>query len=150
MAIGPPASGSVLREMTRLLVIGTALLVAGCAGGAPASNASAEPARAQQAPSKAATTARAPEEPLNVDACSLLTKEEVGDAIGKPVTPVVESTGAAASCAYHDASHQPNKFVGLVVYAVTPSEARGAFEAMKSAERKQVAVPGIGDDAYWD
>ncbi len=139
------------RSMTlvTLLIVGGFLFTAGC-GGAPTATANAQPVAAQGAAPAVAKTSAAAEKPVNLDACSLLTKEEVGEAIGKPVTPIVESTGTAASCAYHDATHQPNKFLGLIVYAVTPSEARGAFEAMKSSERKQVAVPGIGDDAYWD
>jgi hypothetical protein len=63
---------------------------------------------------------------------------------------MTESTGQAASCAYHDATRQPNKFVGLVVYSVTPREAKGAFEAMKGSSSDPVPVSGLGDDAYWD
>ncbi len=85
-----------------------------------------------------------------VDACSLLTAEEVGAALGKPVTAVTVTTGQAASCAYHDASHQPDKLVEFIVYSLTPSQAKGTFEATKGGGRDQVAVPGIGDDAYWD
>jgi len=103
----------------------------------------AKPAAAAAA--KGSATAAA-----GVDACSLLTTEEVGAAIGKPVTPVTETTGQAASCAYHDATHQPDKFLSLIVYTLTPSQAKGVFEGTKGGGRDQVAVPGIGDDAYWD
>ena len=114
----------------------------GCSRSTPReAAATAKPAAAAAAQQTGAT---------GVDACSLLTTEEVGAAIGKPVTPVTETTGQAASCAYHDATHQPNKFLSLIVYTLTPSQAKGVFEGTKGGGRDQVAVPGIGDDAYWD
>jgi hypothetical protein len=85
-----------------------------------------------------------------VDACSLLTAEEVGAAIGRRATPVTVTTGQAASCAYHDAANRADKLLELIVYTLTPDAARGTFEATKGGGRDQVAVPGIGDDAYWD
>ena len=91
-----------------------------------------------------------PKTAAGVDGCSLLTKEEVGAAIGKPVTPINGTTGQVASCEYHNAARQPDKFLGLIVYTMTPSQAKGAFEATKGGGRDQVAVPGIGDEAYWD
>jgi hypothetical protein len=146
MTYGETDTVSRSTALARLLVVGTACLFTACGSSAPAATAGGQPSKAS-----ASGPARNPgPAPVSVDACALLTKEEVGAAIGKPVIPVVESTGAAASCAYHDATHQPNKFLSLIVYVMTPDQARGAFEATKGGGRDQVAVAGVGDDAYWD
>lgn len=104
---------------------------------------SAKPAAVAPAQDPAKTAAA-------VDGCSLLTKEEVGAAIGKPVTPINGTTGQVASCEYHNTARQPDKFLELIVYTLTPSQAKGVFEGLKGGGRDQVAVAGIGDDAYWD
>jgi hypothetical protein len=40
--------------------------------------------------------------------------------------------------------------VGLSVYSLTPSQAKGAHEATKGGGRDQTSVTGLGEDAYWD
>jgi hypothetical protein len=98
----------------------------------------------------AAAAQRVAPDPAAVDACSLLTAEEVGAALGKPVTVVPLTTGQASDCEYFDEKQRTDKLAAMVVYTVTPSQAKGAFEATKGGGRDQVAVSGIGDDAYWD
>src|SRR5512146_1467412 len=85
----------------------------GCAQSAPRETTE----RAKQPPAAAAQDT--PKAAAGVDGCSLLTKEEVGAAIGKPVTPLNRTTGEAASCEYHNAARQPDKFLDLVVYTMT-------------------------------
>jgi len=129
-----------LRVMAFVVTFAVAI---GCSRSTPGeAAASARPA--------SAAAAQAPAPAAGVDACSLLTKEEVGAAIGKPVTAVTVTTGQAASCAYHDAANRSDKVLESIVYTLTPSQAKGVFEATKGGGRDQVAVPGIGDDAYWD
>ncbi len=143
------------RSMTvvGLLILGSVLLGADCGGSPPANTASAQPAPAQQSAPEVAKppSATAPAASESMKACALLTKEEVGAALGKPVVPMAETTaGEAASCEYHDATHQPNKFVAVLVYTLTPASAKGTFEGMRGVGGEKVAVQGIGDDAYWD
>ncbi len=134
------------RSHSRFGVIAFVVSIAvpiGCAQSAPRETTEAAkqpPAAAAQDTPKAA----------GVEGCSLLTKEEVGAAIGKPVTPINGTTGQTASCEYHNAARQPDKFLEVLVYTLTPGQAKGVFEATKGGGRDQVAVPGVGDDAYWD
>lgn len=101
--------------------------------------------------SASGTSSPASVQAATLDACSLLTKEEVEAVIGKTVNPVRTATSTDLfSCAYEDPEHKPQYFIAVTVFASTPSAAKGLHEATKGGGRDQVPITGLGDDAYWD
>lgn len=112
---------------------------------APAASTPAAP------PTSAAAKATAPASAL-LDACVLLTKDDVQSAIGKPVKSVKEDadSATATSCGYKDAATQSYRLVSLVIYPSTNAQAKGVHESTRTKNRPQVAVANLGDDAYWD
>ncbi|MBI2953355.1 MAG: hypothetical protein HYY30_03510 [Chloroflexi bacterium] len=100
-----------------------------------------------------ATTAKGPTtSSAALDACSLLTREEVEAVIGKKVDPVKTTSGDATliGCSYQDPARKPQWFVGLTILATTPGQAKGTYEMQKTAAVDKKTIGGLGDDAYWN
>lgn len=98
-----------------------------------------------------------------VDACSLVTKQEVEAAIGHKVL-APEKDEEANSCYFGDPEggvedgHAVSQLVTVTVFAAGPGEirdgvaaaARDAFEAAKKNATSVQALNDIKDEAYWD
>lgn len=95
-------------------------------------------------PSQAA--AAAPAAAVQVDACQLLTKQEIEAALGKSVgEPVPETTPPVFGCRWA-APGFDGVSVAVLVFG-SPTEALGAFEmALKINNYDQIA--GVGERAY--
>jgi hypothetical protein len=116
--------------------------VAGCGGGDGAP------------PPKPAPSAAAPTLPMgrpsagvSLDACQLLTRQEVEAALGKPVgEPVSEGAKETASCRWTTTSGPEGATISVIVHDA-PAEARAAFDtAVKDHGYKKVS--GLGEGAY--
>ena len=151
-----PAAALCLTTSGLLLATAcTSAPVGGAASSQPAATAQPTKPPTQAQPTSAAQPAAKPTTPaasVSVDACSLLTTDEVAAAIGKPVQAVKLPTGdgGTTACDYTDPANKVSRFVSTTVTAATPSQAKGIHEATKGGGRDQVAVIGLGDDAYWD
>jgi hypothetical protein len=82
------------------------------------------------------------------DVCSLVTKEEVGEALG---TTISEATGGTSSCQYTAAAGN-NQALGVVVTwqggAMAMKFAGMAFKGVSGGAAAFQPVAGIGDEAY--
>jgi hypothetical protein len=100
-----------------------------------------------------------------IDACSLLTKEEVEEATGRKVlTPLLEKAANLATCYYGNRespilNNRPLDSiikVGLTVgiegqyYAGPVAQVRDIYEMARKNAASARAVDKLGDDAYWD
>ncbi|MGA9059242.1 MAG: zinc ribbon domain-containing protein [Terriglobia bacterium] len=94
----------------------------------------------QSATSRRAATAR--------DVCSLVTKEEVGEALG---TTISEASGGTSSCQYTAAAGN-NQALGVVVTwqggALAMKFAGMAFKGVGGGQGSFQPLAGIGDEAY--
>jgi hypothetical protein len=100
-----------------------------------------------------------------IDACSLLTKEEVEKATGRQVlAPLQEKVGNLATCYYGnpespvinnrplDSFIKVSLMVGIEgqYYAGPVAQARDTYEMAKKNAASAQVVGELGDDAYWD
>lgn len=136
---------SVGRETLAVVLL---LILVGCGGGSPASQApgGATPTQPQAtaagvptvAPTNAATAGSG-----NVDACKLLTVAEVAAAYGQTLDQAVPSADDLyAYCIYQGSGGKVSVFVSKSVEA-----ASSAFATVKV--NKGEAVSGVGDEAFW-
>jgi len=118
------------------VIVPAVLTLAACGG---------QPRTAPPAASPAATAAPAPA--ASIDACSLLTRQEVEAALGKAVgegTP--ETTPPVFGCRWAVPASFDGASITVVIYD-SPAQALAAFEtALKINNYDQVA--GVGDRAY--
>ena len=84
---------------------------------------------------------------VSLDACPLLTRQEVGAALGTAVGDgVPQKMGQAASCRWAAPSGLESANLSVTVYDGAP-QARAAFEAAVKINRYR-SVPGLGEGAY--
>jgi hypothetical protein len=127
-------------SLTAILTIGSGMLLASCGGGGdvPAAD---EPAVAESAP--ASSAAAAPQ----VDACTLITREEAAAALGQPVGEGVrEDTSPVFSCKYDAESNIEQLRVTATAFP-SAQEAKEAYEMIVRSNDYE-PVSGIGDRAY--
>ncbi len=89
----------------------------------------------------------------SIDACSLLTKEEVEKAIGHSVLePKEEQFANNFSCSYGDAEvpGSPPAVSLSVIISKNSADAKEIHEIAKSNAASVETVSGLGDEAYWD
>jgi len=80
------------------------------------------------------------------DACSMLTKEQVGAAIGEPVNEGIASGTMTCTWSVSKPTANGTKFTTLLVES---SERFEAGKALASTKMKVTTVDGLGDSAYY-
>ena len=141
-----------------LLALCGLFLLAACAGGSPTQQPTPK-GPAQQLPQATPTappataTSLAPSSGATLNACSLLTKQEVEAAIAKPVLdpqPDKVSVPQAAGCTFGDPEAPLFGLVGIsVISGPDVSAAKFSYELGKGNAGSAQTVTGLGDDAYW-
>jgi hypothetical protein len=136
-----------------LLISGVVLAIGGCGGGN--SGSPTESASAPTANVGAPTTSNGSDTPAaagEIDACALVTKDEVEAALGKMVLdPKSQQFPSLATCDFNDPATSYIKLVSVTVHTEPgASDARTLFEQFTANGSDQQAVTGVGDDASWD
>jgi hypothetical protein len=87
-----------------------------------------------------------------LDACSLLTKEEVEAALGTSVTePEREETPQLVFCSFNDPQTPIRTLVLVSIFmGKDADQAREIYRLSKSNAADAQTVGGIGDEAFWD
>jgi hypothetical protein len=143
------ASRETRRSLPReTLAVVLLLILVGCGGTSPASQAPAAAPPIQPQATAAGAPTVAPTNVAtagsgNVDACKLLTVAEVAAAYGQTVDQAVPSADDLyAYCTYQGAGGKVNVYVSKSVQA-----ASSAFGTVKVNAGQ--AVSGVGDEAFW-
>lgn len=119
------------------------------AAGASASAASVT----RSAPAPPAPAGQAPLAAGAVDPCKLVTQAEAEAAIGRPLAPGADGSGAHLECLYQDATKDHSVRVEVSPPNMPPAAVKGTFNAARSkpgdGNEKSEDVPGIGDTAFY-
>jgi hypothetical protein len=132
-----------------VLLCAVALFLSGCRPSGSTKNGSGEPNAATPGNNKPTQ---------NLDACNLLTKDDVesflGEKVGTPATTHTEAMGnTVTQCRYGALSG--NKRVGLLLrQAATADEAAKIFRQARDASKElsgaePQVIDGLGESAYW-
>jgi Protein of unknown function (DUF3558) len=125
-----------------LAVVGICALMAGCTPGISSGAGGNQPPQATQPPAAASSPQSSG---LVIDACALLTRQDVETALGKSVgDPMPENFPGNYSCKY-EAADLDNLSINVIVYD-TNKDAADAYQ-MELDINKYTEVSGIGDRA---
>ena len=127
----------------RALVLGAAALLALAVGGC---GEDAEPARPPGGGGNVAGGSGDGVKLDNVDACALLSDEELQTFFGEPAGGKEPRDGVfMKACALDNASEKSYVFISVMV---TPTGDKEQFDYNKSVAKNAVAVSGVGDEAF--
>lgn len=92
-----------------------------------------------------------------VEACSLVTQEEVADALGVPVgEPESDEFGGeeggavrVTTCSFGSSSLSNLVSASILARESTPEEVTAAFQSNRSQATSPEPVSGLGEDAFW-